>query len=163
MAETNQVEERILSSAKSRNAFDVVGSATPTPPPLPESLPPGDTVKDNVHNQSQIQSGAARLDLLVGGVTTNGSSTQKMESKEGLTTKRVSFVTSTENVQGERKVSNDSSESQQMLGNNDDKLYRLERAEEKGPNVSIFKVYCRQRVNNFNRLSTVVFIIVFSF
>ena len=140
MVETNLVEDRILSNAKSRNAFDVVGSATPTPPPLPESLPPGDTVNDNVNNQTQIQSGAARLDLLVGGVTTNGSSNQKMESKEVLTTKRVSFVTSTENMQGERKVSNDNFETHQMLGNNDDKLYRLERAEEKGPNVSILKV-----------------------
>ena len=87
----------------------------------------------------------------------------KNESKEGNTTKRVSFVTSDHNTQSERKISNNGSESEQRLNKNDDKLYRLERAEEKGPNVSIFKMYCRQRVNNFNRLSTVVFIIVFSF
>ena len=144
LVETNLAEERILSNAKSRNAFDVVSSQTPTPPPLPDSLPPGDVAQNNIHNESQIQSGAARLDLLVGGVTASGSSPQKIdtsfrnESKEGHQTKRVSFLTSGENMTNERKISNDGFENEQPQGKNDDKLYRLERAEEKGPNVS----YC---------------------
>ena len=146
LEETNLAEERILSNAKSKNIFGVVSSQTPTPPPLPESLPPGDIVSGSIHNQSQLQSGAARLDLLVGGVNTNGNSPQKndsnfkIESKEGNSTKRVSFVTSADNTQSERYISNDGSNNEQKLNKNDDKLYRLERAEEKGPNVSIFSM-----------------------
>ena len=145
LVETNLAEERILSHAKSRNAFDAVSSQTPTPPPLPESLPPGDVGNDNIHNQSQLQSGAARLDLLVGGGTQIGGSPQRVdtsfknEPKEGHQTKRVSFVTSTENMTNDPKMSNDGFESEQKHGKNDDKLYRLERAEEKGPNVSLME------------------------
>ena len=143
LAETNIAEERILSNAKSNHTFGTVSSQTPTPPPLPESLPPGDIVSGNIHIQSQLQSGAARLDLLVGGVNASENIPQKNdshfknESKEGNTTKRVSFVTSDHNMQSERKISNNGSESEQRLNKNDDKLYRLERAEEEGPNVSI--------------------------
>ena len=69
-----------MSNAKSNHTFGTVSSQTPTPPPLPESLPPGDIVSGNIHIQSQLQSGAARLDLLVGGVNASENIPQKNDS-----------------------------------------------------------------------------------
>ena len=118
-------------------------SQTPTPPPLPESLPP-----DQVGNQaasliqSQVQSGAARLDLLVGGVG-NGSyqndTNENLEHKEVPTPKRVSFNTVSQDREDNNKESTSTNgiyDDSSKETNDDDKLYRLERAEEKGPNVS---------------------------
>jgi len=114
-------------------------SQTPTPPPLPETLPPEHVVNNASVSQSQLQSGAARLDLLVGGVTTNSGSSayendpnDKSETKDIITTKRVSFNTSSKNTEEEYLMSADSNENV-----NDDKLYRLERAEAQGPNAFI--------------------------
>ena len=118
-------------------------SQTPTPPPLPESLPP-----DQVGNQaasliqSQVQSGAARLDLLVGGVGTGSyenDTNENIEHKEVPTPKRVSFNTVSQDREDNNKASTSTNgiyDDSSNESNNDDKLYRLERAEEKGPNVS---------------------------
>ena len=133
LADTNMAEERIMYNAKQKN---ISSSQTPTPPPLPETLPPEHVVNNTSLSQSQLQSGAARLDLLVGGVTSNSGSTgykndpnEKSETKEINTPKRVSFNTSSKHTE-EYVISTDSNDNV-----NDDKLYRLERAEEKGPNV----------------------------
>ena len=133
-------------NAKQKNHISSVnGSQTPTPPPLPETSPPEHIVSNGISSQNQIQSGAARLDMLLGGGITNGSSahksgiTPKIDSKESIPTKRVSFGPSSKNVEEERKISNTSNRAEVFDANsnlNDDKLYRLERAEEKGPNVS---------------------------
>ena len=118
-------------------------SQTPTPPPLPESLPP-----DQVGNQaasliqSQVQSGAARLDLLVGGVGTGSyqnDTNENLEHKEAPTPKRVSFNTVSQDREDNNKASTSTNgiyDDSSKETNDDDKLYRLERAEEKGPNVS---------------------------
>ena len=145
LADANFAEERMLSNARQKNLSSVNGSQTPTPPPLPETLPPEHVVSNGSNSQNQVQSGAARLDMLVGGGTTNGGSphkngpSSKFDSKENNPTKRVSFVTSSNNKEEERKTSNISNRADDYDANanlNDDKLYRLERAEEKGPNVS---------------------------
>ena len=134
-------EERILSNARQKPLSNINSSQTPTPPPLPESLPPENIVNNSSVSQSQLQSGAARLDLLVGGVTSNNSPQKSDPSSklESNTTKRVSFVTSSKNNENERKISTSSYVSNETDSNaniSDDKYYRLERAEEKGPNVS---------------------------
>ena len=145
LADTNLAEERILSNAKQKNLSTINGSQTPTPPPLPESLPPEHVVSNSNNSQSQVQSGAARLDMLVGTGTTNGSSpyrngsNSKFDSKESNPIKRVSFVTSSMNAEEGHNISDISNRTDDYDANdnlNDDKLYRLERAEEKGPNVS---------------------------
>ena len=139
-------EERILSSARQKPLSNINSSQTPTPPPLPESLPPENIVSNSSVSQSQLQSGAARLDLLVGGVTSN-----KLESKDTNTTKRVSFVTSSKNNEDQRKISTDSYESNETDSNaniSDDKYYRLERAEEQGPNVSSILLFCSTIILN---------------
>ena len=141
-------EEKILSNARQKPPSNINCSQTPTPPPLPESLPPENIVNNSSVSQSQLQSGAARLDLLVGGVSSNNPQktdpSSKLESKDGNTTKRVSFVTSSKNNEEERKISTASYGSNETDSNaniSDDKYYRLERAEEKGPNVSSILLY----------------------
>merc|ERR1719412_1406616 len=142
-------EERILSNARPKAQSNITSSQTPTPPPLPESLPPENIVNNPSVSPSQLQSGAARLDLLVGGVTSNSNhqrsdTNYKSESKDATTTKRVSFVTSPKHAEDERKISSASNVSNHTDSNanvSDDKYYRLERAEEKGPNVSNILFY----------------------
>ena len=148
-------EERILSNARPNPQSNITSSQTPTPPPLPESLPPENIVNNPSVSPSQLQSGAARLDLLVGGVTSNSNhqrsdTNYKSESKDATTTKRVSFVTSPKHAEEERKISSGSNVSNHTDSNanvSDDKYYRLERAEEKGPNVSNILFYNTAVVN----------------
>ena len=128
LEDTNAVEDRILSNRGSKQQkYSAVSSQTPTPPPLPETSPPDQMMGSQ---NSQSQSGAARLDMLVGGST--GSPTRNgMKSDQAPPTKRVSFLTSNGEVPDERNEEYDLSTNM-----NDEKLNRLERAEEKGPNVS---------------------------
>ena len=135
LQDTHLAEERLLSNAMHQKVSNFNGSQTPTPPPLPESSPPEHAANDGSNSQNQVQSGSARLDMLVGTIMTNGGSPHKdgsnfkPEGKE-IPTKRVSFLTSSNGNEG---MPGDYDTSANL---NDEKWHRLERAEEKGPNVS---------------------------
>ena len=129
LEDTNAAEDRILlNRGGKQQKYSAMSSQTPTPPPLPETSPPDQMMGSQ---NSQSQPAAARLDMLVGGSA--GSPIKNgTKSDQAPPTKRVSFLTSNGDIPDERNEEYDSN-----ANLNDEKLNRLERAEEQGPNVSV--------------------------